>query len=287
MIELLQHPISNQELYGQIKKQNPITVNIDTDMVKKRIQEFKNRLSQTKQKKNKINLKQLIKYLENILEQTKDTDKLEYRWVVNPDTNMIEQTPIKFIYEPLYNLNTCNFIKLGTSQKLIELDTKNLADIISFSYIYKDLGESHQTVEKLLYNLGIISIEDSNILLDYFKKLQDDMYELSKEMLVGDTPYKSLETKKISDYFYSAEFRTQSYNKVVDYSATYANTVIANSIMRQLIRNRKNINIVMITPINITFIADARIDITTESLDDIIIRVFGRRFLVKPKINIL
>lgn len=289
MIELIQHKTSSNELITPFTKLNEISINMNKDLIKKDINRLKEEVKTTKNKYNKHNLDYLIEYLNKLLKYINSESIFELCWDANKNGELPFTYPVQLINEPIYNINTSNYIEVGSNEKIIDIGLINLADIIAFEFMYKDLGEDHDSIEKLLHNCGIVGFEKADILLDLFKQNDDKMYELSKTMLIEDSPYKSFETNRIIDYFHTKEFKAKAYREVIEYSCRYASTVIASSIIKNTIQNNIDMKLLMVSATNIILVINTsnEIDVTKDLLDEIAVRVFGRRFIVEPIISIL
>lgn len=288
MISLIQHKVANSSIFGAYSKieENKLTMNVD--LINKDLERLKGYLNDTKSTYDKNNIKALIKYLEKLLKNIEDDSTFEMCWNFSNKEELPCSYPLSLINEKAYGINTCNYIEINENEKLIEFDMQDLADIIAFDFMYKDLGESHDTIEDLLKDCGIVGYESADVLLNYFKSTGDNMYKLSKTMKMEDTPYYSFETKRISDYFHSTEFKGNSYKDVVEYSCKYANSIIANAIIKRCKHFSLNGKLLMLNATNIAIMVtmSEEINVRKEILDDISIRVFGRHFLIEPKISV-
>lgn len=291
MIELTQRDSLNDFENGdRFDTNDVITLHISKDMVNKEIKKL------TSMKNNKVmntidgkNIEKLIKYLKNILNKLNEEDNsIEICWV-HDDDDIIHTYPISFINEKAYGIDSCNFIEVDDKQKLVEIDTTDLADIIAFEFMYKDLCETHESIEYLLKNCGIVGYEDSAILTDFFKSNNDNIFELSKSMMIGETPYFSYEDCRIIDYFNTKRFDSKRYSPVVEYSCKYANFIIMNRMIKNANALKIGIKPIMVTPTCIAFMlndVDDNIDIHKNIIEDISIRAFGRKFVIKPNVNV-
>lgn len=286
MIELFQHKKPDNVMTVLCGKDDEFNINMNKDIILKDREKLVEMLKKPKNKCDKQNIESLIMYLDKLLKLIGDDNTLELCW--HKKDNIPLTYPIQLIKEDAYGVNACNYIEVSKGEKIITIDLKELADIISYDFMFRDLGDSHESIEKLLKNTAIISFEDSKILMDYFKSTGDNMYELSKTMKIGDTPYYSFETHKIHDYFHSRDMNTKRYRDVVDYSCKYANTIIANTIIKNSIHKCISCMVLSITPTSIvlTTNTDNEVDINSNLLEDISIRAFGRRFIINTKIEV-
>jgi hypothetical protein len=287
MIELLQYKVNEHELTNQYAKLGEIQLSLNRELIEKDIARLRNEMAISKNKYNIANIKSLIAYLQKLLKNVNDESIFEICW----DTDKLKLPytyPLNLINEPLYNINICNYIELCNNEKLVELDLTDLADIIAIEFMFKDLGETHDTVEDALKECSIVGFTESTVLTDRFKENNDKMYELSKTMRIGETPYMSLDTKKVHDYFYSTEIKTKDYKEVVEYSCRYATTLIANDILKNSIHSSIDIKLIMLNATEIAFIVNAgnEVDIKGKLINNISIRTFGRKFLIEPKISV-
>lgn len=288
MINIIQYKVAESELTYPFTKMSEFEIELSTSLIQKDIERLENELSISKAKYNRANLKALINYLTKLLNKVKNNDnKLEMCWTIS---NGLPSTyPVKLINEPLYKINLCSYIELDNTEKLIDIDMIDLADIMAFEFMHRELGENHDTIENLLKDCGIVGNMKSSLLTDYFKKNGDKVYELSKTMKITDTPYNITDKKLVHDYFNSKTFKSDSYRNVVDYSCRYANTMIANKIIKNCSRCSIPYKILCITATNIVFMIttkDESFSVKEQLIDEISLRSFGRHFKIEPKLEI-
>ena len=203
--------------------------------------------------------------------------------------------PIQFINEPLYKINIANYIELDSNKKYISMDMIDMADIIAYEFINRDLGEDHASIEKLLEQCGLIGYEDASLLINKFKADGDEMYKLSQQMFVGETTYLEADVdRNLIDYFYTKKFSMgdkTTYRDVVNYSCRYANNIVANSIVSNCGAIGINLRPISVAPTYIDFILTEKqgstVNIDRDIMDKISIHAFGRKFIVTPKLTII
>jgi hypothetical protein len=286
MIEIIQQKIDLGTLYNQISKMNEFSVKLNKELIAKDHERLQAMLASTKNRYDIANIKAILEYLEKLMKYTDDEANFEMCWNVKND--LAHSYPLDIINERVYGIDSCNYIEISGKEKLIEMNMTDLADMIAFEMMYKDLGETHNSIEELLKNCGIIGIEKASLLTDMFKANGDKVFELSKSMKIDETPYYSHETKKVHDYFSSRDFRKDGYRDIVDYSCRIANTIILNTIYKNATRYNINFKLLVLNATDIAFMIETEDENTIKQnlLTDISVRIFGRRFKVEPLVQI-
>lgn len=286
MIEIIQQKVPANTLVNTFTKMDEVVINVNSELIKKDIEKLKAMLSEPKNRYDAANIKTLISYLDKLLKNILEDSTFEMCWEVKD--NIPYSYPLNLINEKAYGIDICNYIEVAENEKLVQMNMTDLADIIAFEIMARDLGETHESIEELLKDCGIIGFEPSSLLTDFFKENGDNVYELSKSMKIDETPYYSYDTKKVHDYFSSKEFKTKEYRDVVEYSCKYANTIIANTIIKNSLHCNIDIKLIMLNATNITFIVNAtdEVSIKNSIIEEISVRAFGRRFKIEPDIQI-
>lgn len=287
MIELVQNRHGNFEQL--VDKLSIADFTLDKELMNKDLQRFQEELQNTSNKYNKKNLEAIVKYLKKLIKFTKD-GKFELCWKIDKDDIIPSTYPIRLIYEELYNINICNYIELDTGHRFVDVDMQELADIMAFEFMYRDLGETNRSVEKLLEHCGVSTYEDSSKLTKYFDNREEynNIFGLSKILKVEDSPYRIRDTKEMIDYFDSRRFDATTYKEVVQHSCEYANTLVVNSLVKEAAKAGVEFKLLSIDATRIQFIVS---ECANEFIRDILvgevsIRSFGRKFKVQPKIGI-
>lgn len=286
MIEIIQKKVNLQSLVNSLTKTEEIKVLMNKDLIKKDIDRLKNMLNDAVNRYDEANIKALIKYLKKLCDNIDDNSELEMCWVKNG--KLVKSYPLNLINEKLYGIDLCNYIELDKKEHLVEIDTTELADIMAFEFMYRDLGEDHDSIEALFSESPVIGFIDSEILTKYFKENGDKVFELSKSMRVGNTPYFQFDNHKIHDYFDIAEFDKDTYRDVVNFSCTVANMLVVDELIKNSVNNRTTMKLLMVDSTHIAFIATGTSKESIEKmvLDNISIRSFGRQFAIKPDVQI-
>lgn len=285
MIDIIQKPLQLNSIGHYTNKNNEVRLSLDENLIVQDIARLNEMQHNTCNKYDEKNIDDLKAYLEDLLEQL-DNGEIALRWKFKDER--LKSKPVQLINEKVYGIDTCNYIKLDNKHKLVEINLKELADIISFELMSRDLGETHESIEDLLKDCGILASVDSSILIDMFNDNNDDMYGLSKNMRVDDSPYILHDEKKIKDYFGTKKFRINTYKDAVEQSCRYAVLVIMNDIFKKAVASSIKVNIVMANATNLAFIANCSEEIIREKLlDKITVRAFGRKFMINVETIIL
>ena len=288
MIEIKHRRASDNDM-GYIvnnKVDDTLSLSINTDMVKDDIDRLKGEIGVAHNKIDDMNIKALITYLERIKRLAdKKGSVIEIGWH-NDNNELPSSYPVQFINDDLYKINANNYIELSGTQTYININLIDVANIIAYEFIYKDLGDDHDMIEDLLKDCFLISYEPAYKLTDKFKKDGDEMYKLSQHMLIGETQYMSSDTDKyIYDYFSTKKFKVgdkATYKEVVNYSCKYAMTIIANGIIKRGLTSGAKVKLVALNNTYIDILVDNK---DKFQIDNIAVHAFGRKFIVDPIIT--
>lgn len=285
MIELLQHKVPSSTMEAPYNKMDEITIHLNKGIIEKDLERLRTLAEKPTNKYDKANINYLIAYLQKLMKNITSESEFDMCWEIRD--GLPYTYPLNLINERAYGIDICNYVELSENEKLIHLNMKDLDDIIAFEFMARDLGETHESIEELLKNCGIIGFESASLLTDFFRKNGDNVYELSKSMKIDKTPYYSYENRKVHDYFSSKEFKTKEYREVVEYSCKYANTIIANTLIKNAAHSGET-KLIMLNATDIALIVSVYSDdeIKQKILEEISIRSFGRRFKIEPCIQI-
>ena len=284
MIELLQNDcISRQTLLNYFNSLSEFNISLNSEIIKKDIDKIQEYKLKPYNKKDKTNLIRIEQYLTKLYDRVLKEPTIEMCWKHKKElgySELPETYPIKLLTIKEYGINTSDYIETDNA-KVLTIDTSDLADVIAFELMHKDLGETHDTIEKLLDTVGIINYYPIETLTSYFKENNEKIFNLSHSLKIESTPYWNYDKNKVSDYFHTIEVNTKEYSGIVDYSCTYANLLITYDILNKAAIKKIQCNAVAINPINITLLINSDnddIDLKNELVDDISIRSFGRKF---------
>ena len=262
------------------------TVDVYVEHIKEEIQKQKKLLRLANGINHKENIKNIIKWLENIIKKSTG-GVLEYSWNYIDDFGL-KTYPIEVRNIEEYGVYFVDYIKATENQTILRLDYTELANLISFEIMQRDLGYSDRIMEERLKDIGITGIISSKEFLKRIEKEDRNTYERSKELEVINSRYLREDKRKITDYFNIKEFNSKMYREVVDNSCRHAMMIVLEKLMQNMQNSNMKFSLCAITNTEIDILFE---DVSSDKIDDKIIesavvRVLGRRFEVKPKIQI-
>ena len=284
MLKINQQTKFSEVLYGSLTKSEPFEISMNTETIERDISRLEDQLKKAKNKYNIKNLNYIIKYLKKTKSKIKD-NKIEICWDI--EKGKLASYPAEIKTHPEYLIDASEYVELH-NEKMIILDFIDILDIMSFEYIYRDLGYTHHDIEDLLDTLGITGTVSTKLFKEFFKEEDLTPYMLSKQSRIEDSPHINKETHKIKNYYNSKEFNTDSYMEVIMDSAKITLDILASEIVRQLCK--KGVEHKLISTGETTIVFNIGDDVAlnlNEVMDNISFRVFGRNFEVTPKITVL
>lgn len=234
------------------------------------------------------NMKKIIKYLNVLLNAVNPINhQFVLSWEVNNKRTVSES--VGLLHFPDYKVQTTDYIELG-DKSLIRMDYRDVLEIIAFDMMYRDLGYSFQDMEEALKDVGIVAITPAARLLGL---LDESPVSLSKHLRIGDSPYATCDGKMAWDYFGLAEqdgssaFSSGRYIDCVGYSLDVALSIINMHILKTLHSANITVGLCAINENGIYYLADKlSSQKVADTADSVVVRAFGRRFEVIPKVEI-
>lgn len=242
---------------------------------------------------DKANIKNLVSYLTKLKKHVgKEEAKLEITWHQGND-GLPSVYPLQFISYPVYGVETVNYIEVSGDEHIVNMDLSEMANLVAYEFIHRELGETHESIEKLLDESSLISANSTDVLNNKFSLENKGMYDLSKQLLIGNCIMFSVDDKTVYDYFHTRGFKCTnktSYKDVVDYSCKYICTLIADHLIKKCKGLGVECKTLEISPNSLTFKVDKtkkpELDIKNQVIEDIDIQVFGRMFRLNIPVNI-
>lgn len=236
---------------------------------------------------NKRNCGFEYKNLHTIINYLTDLHKRSLRGTITTnailDNGIIKFYPVEIMSYPEYDIYAADYIQL-TNEVMIHVEYKQLADIIAFELMCRDLGETSDSIEDKLKDIGIIKIHNCEELTKYF---EDSPYQLSKILRVGESPYLNSNKKMIYDYFGNV-FKADRYYEVVRSSCRYAMSFVVESILSKIVPIGLKVHIASVDETGIYLVADKSVEQTITRIvsESVNVRSLGRQFEVQPSITV-
>lgn len=237
-------------------------------------------------KSHKNNLEQIQKYLENLSKTVDSEGGIELTWKYTK--GRLSCSPISLLNCRPYKINAVDYINVGC-QTLFQIDYKDVYELIAFEMMYRDIGETHESMEERLKNIGILTVSPSRIITDIFDG--ESPVEMSRYMKISDSPYATDNGRLSWDYFYSAggeqtAFQSMTYKECTDKTFEIITLILTKSILGNFIKCGIQAQVCAIDTDGFYIIStpDSR-EAIEKNLDSVVVRIFGRKFEVKPKIR--
>lgn len=255
------------------EKSGIIKINID-----KKLQEWARKNIEV----TDTNMKYITNYMKKFNKYVKDDGKFEFCWVCEKD--QLRSYPIQMVNMEDYLVNPAYWVNIGINEKMYNIEISNIKNIISFEYIYREIGYSLSDIENKLRDLGIAGFNSSSKLIDRIENLKS-MYSIGKNKRVVDTPYKSLKKDHIMSYLgneYSTKGKT--YQEIIEISCKEIISLIASNLALNVDKKLNSIKIISIGIDGFTIMCDSDINIY-DYIETIVIRSFGRQFLLETRVE--
>lgn len=287
MVFLYQN-LKSDTLQNTLHSHGKTNVRLNRQMIENDIQKFErdlanlNKLNVKNKRVTRVNLIGVITYLKS-LQKYSEMGTIQLSW--NTKDKLIKSSPIELLNVIEYGVNAVDYVDIY-DEKIVSVDYKRLADVIAYEMMIRDLGETIESMEEKLKDLGIFMIYSSDELAKYFDK---SPYLLSKLLRVSESPYLNHDTRKLKDYFGEKEFPGDTYRQAVDYSCKRAMAIVVDQILKKIKENKIPGKLLSINSTEVCFIVTGDIDddiLINAMGEKVCIRAFGRRFEVVPEVQI-
>lgn len=276
------HDISG--LNNIVQKNNSTEIKLNTSLIEDDIY----RLSKMhpNNDSDKKNIEGIIKYLKKLKSKINSDEEYSMIWAL--DNWKIKAYPIPIVNYPNYGIKASDYIEVGKN-KVIRLNYIEVFQLIAFEMMYRELGYSTEDIEKKLKDVGISVISGAEIVKEF---IDEDAINFSQVCKISSSPYASEDGSLAWDYFFTAmdesrAFEKKRYKEPVERSIDVAIDIIAKQIMDNFILNKVKFQICSMSADGLYFLID---DIDNDKIyeiaEPVIVRIFGRKFEVKPKIEI-
>ncbi len=280
MINIQQDTVDTVSFESILLKNGDIRIKLDINAIQSDI----DRLCSIEEEKRvrhkeRKELNETVEKLQRLIDKSRHS-RILLTW--SSDEDILKSSPVEIEYIQKYNIEMSDYI-IPENDRLIRISYRNLYDIIALEIMYRDLGESMSSMEDKLSSLGITGIYPDTELLKYF---DENIYTLSKKLKIGDSPYVSKDGRNSIEYFGKKKINSKFYNGIVSYSIRHAMSLITKALMAKLNGTNIEFKLCSISESGIYFLINNpnTVDIDEVVNESVIVRAFGRKFEVKPKI---
>lgn len=226
------------------------------------------------------NLKNIKKYLENLLVKAKKGN-VNVSWVLYG--NKISAIPTEIRRFKMYNIQTTDYMNIN-SGNIAAIDYADILNLISFEIIYKDLELTNAHIETLLKDIGIIAIYDYKLIESI---IESKTYDKGMVMRIGESSYVMPDRKSACTYFGEKVNINGWYRPIIEESCNTAMSIIVQNVLGKLGSLDSDIRICGIFEDSAYFLLpNGKSEQIEEVLNtSVVVRTFGRKFEVKPKVQ--
>lgn len=290
MILLQQDSSSNFGNYGALlNKCGDTEISLNIGMLSEDIRKVQHMLSNSNNKGDIANLEKILKYLKKLRDRIDSNGKYQFTWMLEKWKSRVYPLELKHFNE--FNIKATDYIEIG-ADSLVQINFKDVFEIIAFEMIYRDYGYDLPDIEKELADIGVVTISSADRILDIFKTEDMTPIQCSQIYKIGDSPYSTFNGKLSWDYFNTAAsdgdaFSSGRYKECVERSINVGIDIIAKSIIEKFNDSNIQFKICAMNEDGLYFMmkpSDARK--VQNIIDSVVVRAFGRKFEVKPKITI-
>lgn len=264
-----------------VNKSGDIEIDIDLPALENDIGVINEKTKNTVSRIDKKNINNLRDYLSKFYNKSK-SGKFEMTWEL--DDHILKTYPLELMHIPEYNIEMTDYIKI-TDGRLIRINYHDMIEIIAFEIMYRDLGETLQSMEEKLSDLGITGVHPSYRIMQY---IEDSPYDMSKIFKIGSSPYYVQDIDAIFEYFNTKRFKAEYYRECVEYSVKHALAIITKRLLEKFVAFNAEYKLCAVSDSGIYIITPAS-DVNINNIilnESVIVRAFGRHFEVKPEVTI-
>lgn len=272
--------LDRQKLESLLNKYGHVEYTFNSQLIQDDIDKIDSWIAEAKTSLRLENLKKIKCYLNGLLK--KSYKKVEVSWVLM--NNAIVSLPVEIRKLRLFNIQATDYM-VSTNDSIIALDYIEVLNIIATELAYRDLDFTNEFIENELKDIGLITIYDSKVLQNI---IDDRAYDKVMVMRIGDTAYMAPNRKEIYTYFGDSLEYDGAYRKVLTESCNTAISIIVMNLLSKINSMGADAKVYAVFEDSVYFsVPDGRnADIEQVLTTPIVVRAFGRKFEVNPKVQI-
>ena len=293
MVMIQQDKVNLTGYSNLLSKHGKSTFKISTYLIEEDIKRLKSMKERAYSKADRDNIDGILYYLKSLLYNIED-ETMSIQW--NLDKSITKSSPISIEHFPSHGVRTTDYILLERNS-MLRFDFTDLYKIIAFDMMHRDLGYETNEIDKKLDHVGIATITDASEILDIINENESDILDSSKIFRIGDSPYATLNGKLAWDYFGTAHkdfkeaFSSGKYADCVGQSIGVAVSVLNKYITEKLVAAGIKFNICYLGESGLFYLVEDSTKvkdlIAQKYFETVVVRSFGRRFEIIPKISLL
>lgn len=268
--------IDDNELSKRLKSAS-LEVRLDRESIEEDIIKYRKREKEVRNKIAKANYKNIRMYLTQLRELSKrDSVELEY----SLKNKEIISTPIRTEKFGLFNVQFTDYVK-AEDGVLITVDYSRVLDLMAMELAYRDWGYTQVELEKMLEVDSIITINNT----DKLEFIEKNAFEKTCGMLIEDTPYTY--GGKILDYYGEEVNDCRGYSCTLNRSANKTMAWLVCQELRKFNTEELEAKLVAVYYNSIIFRCkkEDMKKVVEQIEEEVIIRVFGRKYSIKPDVK--
>lgn len=235
--------------------------------------------------RDKQNINNIINYLKRLKSKIDDEGNYKFTWCFEDFSICSYPLDLRCIDE--YKILATDYIELQSSA-LVKVDYHDVFEAIAFDMMYRDLDHTMEEIEDKLSDIGIATITPVSKLIDLMDG--ESPLRLSKVLRIGDSPYASDDGKLSWDYFSTAAdeaFTSHKYCDCVGRSVDVAIVHLVKDIIDKFNEKSIKFKICALNETGLYFMVDETYKSNVQKVfDSVIVRAFGRKFEVQPKVTV-
>lgn len=280
MIVIQQDIVELDGLDSIINKHGDANIKVDLAAIESDIKSLEEKIQNPLSRIDKKNARNVLNYIEKLKGRAVDSN-IELVWSV--DKHALKSYPVQFNSIPAYNIEMTDYVDVS-GESLIRFDYSDVFNVIALDMAYRDLGETNESIEEMLDEVGVTGIYPASILLSNF---EPNIFEVCKTLIVDDSPYRASDLKITQEYFGIESFKSKYYSDCLEYSAKHALAIIASNLLGKLVNSKVKFSLCSVSTSGIyVIIHDNNTDIADKIKESVVVRAFGRRFEVHPRITV-
>lgn len=261
---------------------------LDTQSIDDDIQKLRKRIQDGKASRmDMININKIVKYLEKL--KTKvlpSNNSVRIAWGIQDNTVVSSNASIKQFKR--YGIQAIDYIIPTEGNYIVTVNYSELLDAIALEMVHRDIGMETTDIEEALKEINIFGINDIQILKE-LEIFEDGLFEDAKGMKVEDSIYNG--EKGLISYFGWNVGKEETYKKAMEDTARIATNIILKEVLDRVAVNirahhdgLKQFKLIGVYEDGFSFMVDD-MSVLGDVIESVAIRIFGRTFEIKTKIN--